>query len=287
MKMTSKYYLQFVFFIALFLGAIQSSYALEIDVLGVEKVVEKSAVGEGRVKAWDIVKDLPQGIKLNTTNLEKLSRYIEVEGVDIAKLKSSLGNTADAQKWIDLKLPKSDLDDIYNLIKNDPPYTHPRWTPQHKAQRWKNYETGCANGQNACLDFESWSNGFDGKIDLVTNANKAVDDYFDALGWTCPIPPCRERLIPDVTAILDGNVITGGRRLDIADVSQKVAKEYKAYSSGKVYNSLDIRREVAMDKALILSGQMNEIEWVFKGCVPSGPLNDALVDAGILIKLIP
>ena len=166
MKMTSKYYLQFVFFIALFLGAIQSSYALEIDVLGVEKVVEKSAVGEGRVKAWDIVKDLPQGIKLNTTNLEKLSRYIEVEGVDIAKLKSSLGNTADAQKWIDLKLPKSDLDDIYNLIKNDPPYTHPRWTPQHKAQRWKNYETGCANGQNACLDFESWSNGFDGKIDL-------------------------------------------------------------------------------------------------------------------------
>lgn len=55
----------------------------------------------------------------------------------------------------------------------------------------------------------------------------------------------------------------------------------------KVYNSFDIRREVAMDKALILSGQMDGIEWIFKGCVPSGPLNDALIDAGITIKLIP
>jgi len=67
----------------------------------------------------------------------------------------------------------------------------------------------------------------------------------------------------------------------------KKGKEFKEYSSGKVYNSFDIRRELAMDKALLLTGRLNEIEWVFKGCTPSGPLEAALLDAGILINLIP
>ena len=98
-----------------------------------------NAGGKG-IKAWEILKDVPQIIRTNTVNLQKLSRFIEVEGVDIAKLKSSLANTKDVQKWIDLKLPKTDLDNIYSGIKNDPPFEPVPWTPEHKEQRWKNYE---------------------------------------------------------------------------------------------------------------------------------------------------
>ncbi len=229
--------------------------------------------------------DAPQEIRVNTANLDKLSRYIEAEKVDLSKLKSSLSNSRNPQKWIDLKLTQKELDDLYVNFRDDPPFDFTPWTPDHKAQRWNNYKEGCANGQNNCLDFESWSNGYDGKIDLVTGSGRGVDEYFDQLGWVCPTPPCRERLIPDITGILDGQVITAGRRLDIVDIQAKRAIEFKEYSSGKVYNSIDIRKEVALDKALLLSGQMDNIEWVFKGCTPSGPLEKALKEANISIKL--
>jgi len=237
-----------------------------------------------QIRTWDVVKDLPQGTKLNTTNLERLSRYIDIEGVDIAKLKNSLTNTKDAQKWIDLKLPKSDLDNIYAGFKNDPPFKHTPWTPEHKAQRWKNYEEGCANGQNACLNFESWSNGYDGKIDLVTNANKGVDDYFSSLGWNCPASTCREKTL---STTIDGKTVN--RRLDIFDEANRRGKEFKEYSSGKVYRSADIRSEVARDKQLLEELQILEMEWVFKGCEPSGPLRTLLesLPNPITIILIP
>lgn len=240
------------------------------------------------VKAWDILfkegDAISQALRTDPKNLEKLSRYIEVEGVDIVKLKSSFANTKDAQKWIDLKLPKSDLDNIYAGFKNDPPFNHTPWTPEHKAQRWKNYEEGCANGQNACLDFESWSNGYDGKIDLVTNANKAVDDYFNSLGWNCPASTCRERTL---STTIDGQTLN--RRLDIYDEVNLRGKEFKEYSSGKVYRSEDIRSEVARDKQLLEDGQLLEMEWVFKGCEPSGPLRTLLESSPnpITVVLIP
>jgi len=245
----------------------------------------------GKFTTWQIL--LKQGnldavaLRRNPINLQKLDDFIKAEGADIAKLRSSFRNTRNPQAWLDLKLTKVELNEAFAGFKNDPPFNHTPWTKNHKSQRWKNYEQGCVNGQNSCLDFESWSNGYDGKIDLVANANKGVDDYYNTLNWSCPIPPCREKIISNITAVLpDGTVISGGRRLDIADISTKRAKEFKEYSSGKVYNSSDIRREVAMDKALLLSNKMNEIEWVFKGCVPSGPLNDALNDAGILVVLL-
>lgn len=240
------------------------------------------------VKAWDILfkegNAISQALRTDPINLEKLSRYIEVEGVDIAKLKSSFANTKDAQKWIDLKLPKSDLDNIYAGFKNDPPFNHTPWTPEHKAQRWKNYEEGCANGQNSCLDFESWSNGYDGKIDLVTNANKGVDDYFNSLGWNCPSSTCRERTL---STTVDGQTVN--RRLDIYDEVNLRGKEFKEYSSGKVYRSADIRSEVARDKQLLEDGQLLEMEWVFKGCELSGPLRTLLESSPnpITVVLIP
>ena len=259
----------------------------KVDFSGAGEAVKRRFT-EGMVRAWEVLfkegDAISQALRTDPTNLEKLSRYIEVEGVDIAKLKSSFANTKDAQKWIDLKLPKSDLDNIYAGFKNDPPFNHTPWTPEHKAQRWKNYEEGCANGQNACLDFESWSNGYDGKIDLVTNANKGVDDYFNSLGWNCPASTCRERTL---STTVDGQTVN--RRLDIYDEVNLRGKEFKEYSSGKVYRSPDIGSEVARDKQLLEDGQLLEMEWVFKGCEPSGPLKTLLESSPnpITIVLIP
>ena len=79
------------------------------------------------------------------------------------------------------------------------------------------------------------------------------------------------------------------RRLDIADRSTRKAVEFKQYSEGKVYKSKDIENEVLLDKTLIEQRIMTDIEWVFKGCEPSGPLRK-LLEAGpypIKIKIIP
>jgi hypothetical protein len=214
--------------------------------------------------------NLPSSIKLNTAYLEKLSRFIEIEGVDIIKLKNSLANTKDAQKWIDLKLPKSELDNIYTGFKNNPPFEPTPWTAEHKAQRWKNYEAGCLNGQNTCQDFETWSNGYDGKINLVTNANQGVNNYFNSLGWNCPTP-CREVTL-DV--VMNGQTVK--RKLDIYDEVTGKAKEFKEYSGGKVYKSEDIINEVFRDKQLLATARVTELEWVFKSCERRGPLKTLL-----------
>ena len=234
-------------------------------------------------EAWEIVSTGSEALRRNPTNLEKLNDFVSATGMEKSKLISSFGNAKNPQKWLDMKIPESNLDALYDGFKNSPPSKFDAWTPDHKAQRWANHKKGNPNA-----DFKTWSNKYDGNIDKANFAHNGVNDYFDALNWGCPLPPCRERLIPNITAVVDGKVITGGRRLDIADVQARKAKEFKEYSSGKVYNSADIRREVAMDEELLLDGDLfDEIEWVFKGCTPSGPLEKALIDAGILIKLEP
>jgi len=180
-----------------------------------------------------------------------------------------------------MKIPQKELDGIYDGFRNDPPFKHTPWTPDHKAQRWNNYKEGCANGQNSCLDFESWSNGYDGKIDLVTSASKGVDDYFESLGWLCTKKNCVEKT---VDVVVDG--IPRKRRLDIYDADNLRGKEFKQYSSGKVYNSKDIKAEVLADKQLLENGTLVEMEWVFKGCQPSGPLRKLLELTPNPIKII-
>ncbi len=105
MKMTSKYCLQFVFSIALFFGAIQPSYGIDIEGVGVEKVVEKSAVGRKVVKAWESVEHLGDVVRLNSTILGKIdairnSGNIPVEKFDLA-LKQQFGQILDSANEID------------------------------------------------------------------------------------------------------------------------------------------------------------------------------------------
>ncbi len=234
---------------------------------------------DGLVDAWEVL-NIDDVLRKNPADLEKLSKFMKETGSDKAKLIESFKNTPDARKWVDMKIPQAELDNIYNGFKNDPPFDLDPWTPQHKAQRWDQYKARMAEEGKTPKTFETWSNRYDGNIEKANAATKATDDYFNSLKLDCPLPPCRE-----VSLSVNGKT----RRLDIADRSTGKAVEFKKYSESKVYKSKDIENEVLLDKALLEQGTMTEIEWVFKACEPSGPLRQ-LLESGtypIKIKIIP
>ncbi len=227
--------------------------------------------------------DISATLRTNTDNLDKLNDFIKAEGADVAKLKSSFSNAKDAQKWIDMKIPQSELDAAYDAMKNSPLDELTPWTKEHKAQRWANHKSG-----NPDADFNTWSNKYDGNIKKADAANSGVDDYFNSLGWNCT--SCKEVTTSDIAIMTDDGLKTLSRRHDIADKSPGVKKaiEVKEYSSGKVYYSeKSIKTQVALDAELLDSKEFLSIEWVFKGCEPSKPLEDALIAAGVTINKIP
>jgi hypothetical protein len=83
-------------------------------------------------------------LRKNPADLEKLSKFIKETGADKTKLIESFKNAPDARKWVDMKIPQPELDNIYNGFKNDPPFDLDPWTPQHKAQRWDQYKARMA-----------------------------------------------------------------------------------------------------------------------------------------------
>jgi len=255
----------------LLFGVVSTESVAATGLAGINIESLESAYGYDKINSWRVLQELAAEIKLKTTNLEKLSKYITEEGADLTKLQNSLKNAKDPQKWIDMKIPQKELDDIFEVVANDPPHNLTPWTREHKAQRWRNYKAGKEAGENSGQNFETWSNGYDGKIDVVTNAKKGVDDYFESLDWDCPASSCREKTL---SVDLDGSEVN--RRLDIYDELNLRGKEFKEYSSGKVYRSKDIVSEVMRDKQLLETSQLLEMEWVFKGCEPSGPLKALL-----------
>jgi hypothetical protein len=233
------------------------------------------------VDAWEVL-NIDAALRKNPADLEKLSKFMKETGVEKSRLISSFGNAKDAQKWIDMKIPEGELNSIYDGIKGSPLDDLTPWTPEHKAQAWANYKSG-----NLDADFKTWSNQYDGNIKKASSASSGVDEYYNALGWNCT--NCKEVTTKDITILTDDGLQTFSRRHDIADKSSNVKKavEVKEYYSGKVYYSeKSIKTQVALDAALLESREFFSIEWVFKGCEPSKPLEDALRQAGITIKKI-
>lgn len=76
------------------------------------------------------------------------------------KLEASFNNANYPETWIALKIPKKDLEKIFdNKVKNDPPANLNPWIPEHKAQRWNNYKEG-----GGTKDYAAWSNLYDDLI---------------------------------------------------------------------------------------------------------------------------
>ncbi len=97
----------------------------------------------------------------------------------------------------------------------------------------------------------------------------------------------REKSFQNISITTAEGTQTLTRRLDIVDEDTFKGIEFKEYSSGKVYRSPDIRRENALDAELLDLEELDEIEWIFKGCEPSTPLRTDLESLGIKITLLP
>jgi hypothetical protein len=261
-------------------------------------LLEKMANNPDLIKAWDVMASNP-AFRQNEVYLERLANLVKTDGFDWAKLKSSFETAVskgNEQKWIELKIPKSDLEKTYQNGLNDIPSEYTPYSPEHKAQRWEQYKARHKEQGTTPDPYETWSNGFDGGIDRTVNASKTVDDYYIANGWTNP-PVSKEYSVTatDVGTVTrttsKGNPVTGGRRFDIYDDGAKKAIEIKDYSD-KVYKTEDIEMEALKDAHMLQEGKLNEVEWIFKSCPapkdcgPSGPLRSFLENLGIKVTII-
>ena len=236
------------------------------------------------VDSWSILfkesDEISAVLRKRPENLQNPNDYIVAEGADLTKLKNTFKNTAYPEKWLELKIPKNKLDETFSSLKNDPPANIDPWTPEHKAQRWNNYKEG-----DGTLDFESWSNGYDGNINKAVKGNKKVKDYASNNSLDIPESGFERTWPDDLTIELRGQNVTGKRRHDIYDVDNRKAIEVKDYRTQNVSKSVDIEREALMDIKLLQQDRVSEIEWVFLGNGPSGPLRELLIEGGI--KIIP
>jgi len=225
----------------------------------------------GWVDSWGILfkeaDEISAALRKNPENLQKLNDYIVAEGADLTKLKSTFKNTVYPEKWLELKIPQSKLDEIFDAA--DDPLS---WTAQHKAQKWNNYKAG-----DRKMDFASWSNNYDGNINKSVKGTDVTKNYADANGidvpeggFEYPHPKVNE------VTLSDGSVVTGKRRHDIFNEYTKKAVEVKDYKSQKVYRSKEIEKEALMDIELFKAGEIDDMDWIFLDKGPSGPLEQLL-----------
>ncbi|MCS3529760.1 polymorphic toxin-type HINT domain-containing protein [Chryseobacterium sp. JUb7] len=140
-------------------------------------------------------------------------------------------------------------------------------TPEHKAQRWEDYQ---ARGGE--LDYDDWSKRYDVAIQNANKGNAAADAYHEQIGWGTR----------EVTVKVDLDGQTVNRRLDIADVENKMGVEVK---SGNYFSRTEeIMYEINRDKELVRKGW--DIEWRIEGGA-SQPLLDELKAAGITVSHKP
>ncbi|EGK07664.1 hypothetical protein HMPREF9374_3664 [Desmospora sp. 8437] len=143
-------------------------------------------------------------------------------------------------------------------------------TPEHKAQRWKEYKEG-----GGTWSYEHWSKNYENNMQRAKKAQKTMDDYHKRIGWG-------ER---EVEVTIKGHT----RVLDIADVDARRAIEHKTRTgktsrSGYFSLTKEIKWEVERDAMLVKDNW--DITWIFEDARASEPLLEALKEAGIKYKII-
>jgi hypothetical protein len=138
---------------------------------------------------------------------------------------------------------------------------------QHMKTRWEMYQLD--HGE---LPRATWEKVYRANVERANIANEIVKAERVRLGW-----PEREYVFDDLPG-------KESRRLDLADPAKQKGAEVKAYAGETVYLSADVESEVTRDGKIVrLKGW--EITWMFIDCEPSGPLKQALQNAGIAIEL--
>jgi hypothetical protein len=134
---------------------------------------------------------------------------------------------------------------------------------EHKAAARDAYEL-----RGGEWDYDRWSGTYEQNQVRAADANRAVDQYRNQIGWG----------VREVTVYANIDGIESARRLDIADQAGRLGIEYKTgYQTASVDNLWELKR----DAELVQRGW--KIEWVFRDQV-SQPLLDALDRAGIKYK---
>jgi hypothetical protein len=165
-------------------------------------------------------------------------------------------DTDDARPLNPFPIASSDEDPVVN----EPPAPGQPGSPEHKAQRWAEYQE-----EGGEWNYERWSKVYDINMVRAKEAGAARDAYHQEIGWGKT----------EVTVDANGEI----RRLDIADVETKRGVEYKTgYTYASEENLSELRRDEFLTKQ-----KTWKIEWVFEGTA-SEPLLQALRDAGIPYK---
>jgi hypothetical protein len=138
---------------------------------------------------------------------------------------------------------------------------------EHMEIRWEMYQLD--HGE---MPRVSWEKVYRANMDRANKANKIVAAERKRLGW-----PEKEHTI----RMRDGDV----RRLDLADPERLRGAEVKAYEGGTVWLSEEVQDEVHRDGRLTRAPYGWDMTWIFIDCEPSGPLESALLSAGISIEL--
>ncbi len=209
--------------------------------------------------------------------------------LDVVKVVNAVDNTTDAVKVLDktedladgakaldklndgnkIELPRIEpkvLEDVKYLDEVPPVISKKKKktklkanTPEHKAQRWKDYQNKKPDSK---MTYDEWSNRYNANMKNPLKGNASADAYHKKIGWGKREVPMRNK---------DGKIV---RKLDIADVKKKKAVEVKDYSNSNVSYSKEIKKELNFDKTLVEDKW--DVEWVFKGKGPSKPLEKAL-----------
>lgn len=224
--------------------------------------------GNGSTK-WYLLK--PNAVRNETTSPRAPGSptldYVQMGGSKSEPANSEVANATQQQ-----------LEALYQTLALDPPYDYTPNTLEHKADRWAQYKEQKSAGGTEALPYSQWSNKYNANMNKANKSKQVELDYMSSIGWGEP------QVTVDV--LINGKLAK--RRLDIADDRRSPTKaiEVKAYETGVVYATENIKTEVMGDAYLINSKYLT-IEWVFIGCTPSGPLNDLLIAAGIKPTILP
>lgn len=251
------------------------------DLMRIPGLLAKMAKNSDLIKAWDVLSASPL-FRQNEVYLERLASL----GFDWANLKSSFANALlkgeeHVRKWMELKIPKTDLEKTYQNGLNDIPGEYTPFTPEHKAQRWEQYKLE-KEAAGETPNYEAWSNKYDGNIDKAATSDKGLNDYYTSQGWTDP-PYKKQHAWTDNIGPINtpSGEISGGRRFDIFNKDTGQAIEFKEYSEGIVYKTADIEAEAYKDAWLVNNGKISSAKWIFKNCEPSGPLKALLMELNL------
>ncbi len=255
-----------------FSGRVRQAISWVADIIGVDTLKPEN---KGSFEAALEIRKLPKAIELQMARMRKMEPNARnLAEAELAHLQEQLeqhmraldlgdgeGVGFVAAKGLSKAKQKQYADLLAKLRKLTP------GEDAHREVRREMYEL--IGGD---MPPETWNKVYDANVTRATKANASVASEHERLGWGKP----------EQTIELGNGE---SRRLDIADKDPSARKgvEVKAYETGYISASEEIRSEVERDAKLVRRGW--KITWILIDTTPSGPLLKMLLDGRITVEL--